>query len=98
MEIKELYRSALHENQKSHDVRIISIGDKKVKMTYESYPGNEKLTVTALIEGEWKHQASMLDLGVLDETTMYATMEKKRKERANTLFQKSDELLKIMYS
>ena len=67
-------------------------------MTYESYNAAERFTIEIFDGYKWNFALSMLDLGVLDETTMYATMEKKRKERANTLFQKSDDLLKIMYS
>ena len=90
MKVKELYRSKLHISSKSHDVIIIQeskVQGVKLKMTYECYNGIERFTGELFIGGKWEHFFSMLDLGIIPDTSMYVCDETKRENRSTNLFQ-----------
>jgi hypothetical protein len=99
---KELYRSKLHNREKSHDVVIIqdqtNVKGVKLKMTYETYNAVERFTGELFVGGKWEHHFSMLDLGVNPDKSMYVTSEEKRLSRAESLIEKGISLFNILNS
>ena len=100
--VKELYRSKLHKREKSHDVCIIQfddterVGNHKSKMTYECYNGVERFTGERLVGGKWEHTFSMLDLGVLSESSMYIRDDSERLKRTEELIKKGIQYFNIL--
>ncbi len=99
---KELYRSKLHDRDKSHDVVIVqdqtNVRGVKLKMTYESYNAVERFTGELFVGGKWEHHFSMLDLGVHPDKSMYVCSDVKRQSRAESLIEKGIELFNILNS
>ena len=99
--VKELYRSKLHKRDKSHDVCIVKdttrgeLGS-KLKMTYECYNGVDRFTGERFVSGKWEHNFSMLDLGVLSDTSMYVTDDSVRLKRTEELIKKGIEFFNIL--
>ena len=99
--VKELYRSKLHKRDKSHDVCIIQdttrgqLGS-KLKMTYECYNALERFTGDRFVGGKWEHNFSMLDLGVLSESSMYIRDDSERLRRTEELIKKGIEYFNIL--
>jgi hypothetical protein len=87
--VKQIYRSEIHKNEKSHDVCIIQDQSKvrgvKLKMTYESYNAVERFTGELFVGGKWEHHFSMLDLGVESEKSSYIWHPSIRLKRAEDL-------------
>jgi hypothetical protein len=90
--IKQIYRSEIHNRDKSHDVCIIQDQSKvrgvKLKMTYESYNAIERFTGELFVGGKWEHHFSMLDLGVTPDSSSYVSDSSKRLKRAEDLISK----------
>ena len=98
--VKELYRSKLHKRDKSHDVCIvqdnINVNGSKLKMTYECYNGVERFTGDRFVSGKWEHNFSMLDLGVLSDSSMYISDDSVRLKRTEELIKKGIEFFNIL--
>ena len=98
--VKELYRSKLHKRDKSHDVCIvqdnINVNGSKLKMTYECYNGVDRFTGDRFVSGKWEHNFSMLDLGVLSDSSMYVTDDSVRLKRTEELIKKGIEFFNIL--
>ena len=99
--VKELYRSKIHINDKSHDVCIvqdnINVNGSKFKMTYECYNAVERFTGERFVGGKWEHTLSMLDLGVTANTSMYIKSSAERLERAEGLIKKGITFFNILH-
>lgn len=94
---KVIYSKALHSKSKSHDVLIMQHKNGiKLKMTYESYNANERLTGQQFVNGKWEHTFDMMDLGVMPDSSMYVSNEDKRIERAEKLFILGGKLFNIL--
>lgn len=87
--VKQIYRSEIHKNERSHDVCIVQqsnvVKGVKLKMTYESYNAVERFTGELFVNGKWEHHFSMLDLGVESERSSYIWDNSKRLKRAEDL-------------
>ena len=98
--VKELYRSKLHKRDKSHDVCIvqdnINVNGSKLKMTYECYNALERFTGERFVGGKWEHNFSMLDLGVVSDTSMYIRDDSVRLTRTEELIKKGIEFFNIL--
>jgi hypothetical protein len=98
--IKQIYRSEIHNRDKSHDVCIIQDQSKvrgvKLKMTYESYNALERFTGEQWVGGKWEHTFSMLDLGVTPEGSSYVWDNSKRLLRAEELISKGIDYFNII--
>ena len=98
--VKELYRSKLHKREKSHDVCIIqdqtNVRGVKLKMTYECYNALERFTGELWVGGKWEHTFSMLDLGVLVESSMYVSDDSVRLKRTEELIKKGIQYFNIL--
>ena len=91
-EVRELTRTAIHENERSHDCAIIQIGDKKVKMVYQAYNAAEKFTASVFSEDKLNLLFNMRDLGVKPESSAYNIFsEAHRRYRANLLMTLAEE-------
>jgi hypothetical protein len=98
--IKEIYRSKIHNREKSHDVCIIenqSVVGEKLKMTYESYNSIERFTGELFVGGKWEHHFSILDLGVEPDRTSYVSDSSKRLKRTEDLISKGIDFFKLFY-
>ena len=101
--MKIIFRHPTHTSGKSHDCLIAEFGNirnggKKVKMTYEAYNAMEKCNVEFFDGDKWNHILSMLDMGVNPETSAYNIWnEKKRKDRADDLFKKAEDMCNKMF-
>ena len=93
--VKEIGRSKIHIRDKSHDVCIVQ-GLYKLKMTYECYNAVERFTGEQLVNGKWEHTFSMLDLGVLPNTSMYIRDDSERLKRTEELIKKGIEFFNIL--
>lgn len=85
---KELYRSKIHTDSKSHEVIVIEEGGYKLKMTYECYNAVERFTGELFVGGKWEHFFSLLDLGVLPDTSNYVRSGDHRLVRTEELIKK----------
>ena len=88
MKNKVIYESKIHVRDKSHDVMIIQepkVNGVKLKMTYECYNAVERFTGELFVGGKWEHFFSMLDLGVLPDSSNYVREDFTRKERCEVL-------------
>jgi hypothetical protein len=98
--IKQIYRSEIHKNERSHDVCIIQDQSKvrgvKLKMTYESYNAVERFTGELFVGGKWEHHFSMLDLGVEPERSSYNCDNSKRLKRTEDLISRGIEYFKTL--
>lgn len=98
--IKQIYRSEIHNRDKSHDVCIIQDQSKvrgvKLKMTYESYNALERFTGELFVGGKWEHHFSMLDLGVTPDSSSYVSDSSKRLLRAEELISKGIDYFNII--
>jgi hypothetical protein len=98
--IKQIYRSEIHNRDKSHDVCIIQDQSKvrgvKLKMTYESYNALERFTGEQWVGGKWEHTFSMLDLGVTPDSSSYVWGNSKRLKRTEDLIMKGIEYFNII--
>lgn len=97
--MKNLERNSTHKNERSHDCLLMEIGNKGnggkvVKFTYEAYNAVEKCN-TEIFDGEkWNHIFSIMDLGVMPETSAYNIWDSaKRKLRADDLFKKAQTMI-----
>lgn len=98
-ETKVIYSKALHGKSRSHDVIIMEHKNgTKLKMTYEAYNANEKLTGEQFINGKWEHTFGMMDLGIVPDTSIYVSNETKRIERSEKLFVLGGKLFNILNS
>ena len=98
--VKELYRSKIHIRDKSHDVCIVQdnthVNGCKFKMTYECYNALERFTGERFVGGKWEHTFSMLDLGVLSESSMYIRDDSERLKRTEELIKKGIQYFNIL--
>ncbi len=98
----EIYRSKLHENNKSHDVLIIktkvtqSRNPKTIKMTYESYYASERFSGEIWDGTKWEHFFSMIDLGVLPQGDYYVKNASNRVSRCEELQSKGIKFITIL--
>lgn len=86
-----LHQSGVYRRYHTQVVNItkIKFGDeseKRVKFTYECGNAYERYNVSIFDGYEWKHFAGIYDLGIVPDTSMYATDESKQKERASKLY------------
>lgn len=98
--MKEIYRSKVHDKEKSHDVIIVQedrkVRGSKFKMTYECYNANERFTGEHYVGGKWEHIFSQIDLGIVPDKTMYVSNPINKLERANSLIKLGNDFLIIM--
>lgn len=98
--VKELYRSKIHIRDKSHDVCIIqdniNVNGSKFKMTYECYNALERFTGERFVGGKWEHTFSILDLGVIVNSSMYVMSDSVRLKRTEELIKKGIEFFNIL--
>jgi hypothetical protein len=98
--IKQIYRSEIHNRDKSHDVCIIQDQSKvrgvKLKMTYESYNAIERFTGELFVGGKWEHHFSILDLGVTPDSSSYVSDSSKRLKRTEDLISRGIEYFKTL--
>jgi len=91
--MKQLFRSSIHESEKSHDCLICDIKGKKVKITYEAYNAVEQCNTEFFDGDKWNLILTMLDMGFLPEKSAYIIWdENKRKKRVELLFKTSQTL------
>lgn len=89
--MKKIFRNSIHIDGRSHDCLVCEIGNirnggKKAKITYEAYNAVEKCTTEFFDGNQWNKIASMLDMGVLPETSAYNIWNPtRRKRRADDL-------------
>lgn|SRR5690554_953566 len=96
----EVLRTAIHENERSHDSAIIQIGDKKVKMVYQAYNASEKFTASVFSgsQNQLNLLFDMMDLGVKPERRAYIFFtEEERKKRANLLIALAEEACTALF-
>lgn len=96
----EIMRTAIHENERSHDCAIIQIGDKKVKMVYQAYNAAEKFTASVFSENQNQLNTlfDMMDLGVKPEKRAYIFFtEEERRKRANLLIALAEEACTALF-
>jgi hypothetical protein len=100
VKFKQIYRSDLHLNEKSHDIvmfqRTDNVNGVKVKMTYESYNAIERFTGETWVGGKWEHTFGMLDLGIQSERSSYIWDSSKRLKRAEDLISKGVEFFETL--
>jgi len=98
--IKELYRSKLHDQERSHDVVIIQdtieASGCKLKMTYECYNAVERFTGERFVGGKWEFNFSMIDLGVTPNKSSYIHDSNRRLARAESLIEKGVQFFNIL--
>ena len=85
---KIIYESKIHISNKSHDVLILQepkVNGVKLKMTYECYNALERFTGELFVGGKWEHFFSILDLGVLPDSSNYVREDYIRKKRCEEL-------------
>jgi len=84
--MKTIHESKVHVRDKSHDVLILEgTQGLKFKMTYECSNGSEWFAGKLFVDNKWEHFFSMLDLGVVVDTSMYIKSPFQRKERCEEL-------------
>ncbi len=91
--METIYESKVHVDSKSHDVFIVKkrINDERgvrlvtLKMTYECYNAVERFTGELLVMDKWEHFFSMLDLGVLPDSSRYVRHESIRLKKSKEL-------------
>lgn len=89
--MNQLFRNSTHTKIKSYDCLIAEIGGKKVKMTYEAYNAAERCNVEFFDGNKWNHVLSMLDMGIVPNSTAYISWnENERKDRADQLFKNAE--------
>jgi NACalpha-BTF3-like transcription factor len=88
MKNKVIYESQVHIRDKSHDVLVIQepkVNGVKLKMTYECYNAVERFTGELFVGGKWEHFFSILDLGIISDSSNYVRDELVRKKRSKQL-------------
>ncbi len=95
--MKKLLRNSIHTKGSSHDCLIGEFKEKKIKITYLAYNAAEKCNVEFFDGDKWNHIFSMLDMGVVAESSAYNIWnEDKRKRRADDLFITAEAMIKIL--
>lgn len=84
--MKTIHESSIHNSDMSHDVLILEgFQYMKFKMTYECSNATERFTGELFVGNKWEHFFSMLDLGVMNDSTRFLDSEIQRKERCKNL-------------
>jgi hypothetical protein len=95
--MKTLIRNKQHGSQRSYDIQVIELNGKKLKLVYEAYNAVERYTTSILINDEWKHFCSLLDLGEIEQISAYNLLnDKQREKRVDDLFNKASKFIQTI--
>ena len=94
--MKKLERNATHIREKSHDCLIGEMGGKKMKFLYTCRNGNESCHTSIFDGNDWNIVFTMSDLGVMPNLQFYIESDQSRLERANSLFEKAENMCKLI--
>ncbi len=83
--MEEIFRNIAHKGDRMHDCSVLNISGKFVKITYECYNAVERCNVDIFDGDKWNQIFSMLDLGIMPESSAYSWRDELKKERANCL-------------
>jgi hypothetical protein len=91
--MKKIFRNAIHNNDRSHEVVLKEYKDKKFKFTYEAYNAVERCAVEAFDGNQWHHIFSLLDAGIEPDKTSYIISGIRREEKAELYFKKLEKMI-----
>ncbi|HUU89510.1 MAG TPA: hypothetical protein VMX17_17385 [Candidatus Glassbacteria bacterium] len=95
--MKTLIRNKQHDSNRSYDIQVIEFKGRKIKLVYETYNAVERYTTSILINDEWKHFCSLLDLGEAEQSSAYNILnEKQREQRVDGLFKKASKFIQTI--
>ena len=84
-----IYEVKTHEQNSSHDLRIVRLNGVTIFITYESHNAYEKY-YGEIFNGEKRnHLFNMYDLGVESDSTSYIFSPERRLKKSDDLFEKA---------
>ena len=95
--MEPIHHSNIHNSGKSYEVVVMKHNGTKLKMTYECYNGVERFTGELFVNGKWEHFFSMLDLGVIPNTSRYVYDDHKRQNVSEDLQKRGINFFKLFY-
>lgn len=87
--MKTILRNKRHVKDRSHDVHIIQVGDKKLKLTYETYNSLERYNIEVFNGEKLNLIGTINDLGVEPNSSAYLLLTPEQREK------RVDEIFKI---